>query len=106
MGEFFEIRIANMGRYNSFSNSSKKQKKKNTKKSKDSNLEGAEEDNSGEERKGIKFRKYHYMCGHTSDKCVTLKTPIKQAKLKKDEYNKEKSYSEHKIDILVENKVI
>ena len=57
-------------------------------------------------KKGKKFGKYHGTCGHTTDKFITLKTLIKQAKLKRTKQNKkEKKYTKQEVSILVENKV-
>ena len=57
-------------------------------------------------KKGKKFGKYHGTCGHTTDKCTTLKTLIKQANLKRTKQNKQKKkYTKKEVSILLENKV-
>ena len=45
------------------------------------------------------------MCGHTANECDTIKTLVKQAQTKNAKQSKEKKYTKHEINILVEKKI-
>ena len=53
---------------------------------------------------GKKLCQYHGTYGHSANECITIKTLVKQAKLKKAKHSKERKYTKHEVDILVETK--
>ena len=45
------------------------------------------------------------MCGHSTNKCTLVKALVQKDKLKKQKANKERKYTKHEVDILLEKKM-
>ena len=105
MTDFFEARCENL---------EPKKKPKKEKKAKKSKSVQFDSDSSDDEkpRSGTKrYCAYHGMCSHTTDACETLKALIRKEKKNSKSYKdkkgkgKNKAYSKHEINALVEKRV-
>ena len=108
MTEFFETRVENQEKSNSKKESKKNQGKQNHKKNKKrkhSSYGVSENMNSQGSETGKTFCQYHGMCGHTTNECTLAKTLVQKKKLRKYKANKERKYTKHEVNVLVERKV-
>ena len=76
MAEFFETRIENLEKSIPPSVPSRN-RKKSKRGSRIMSFDDSRDEDSEEEHKGKKFCQYHCTCGHNTDECTTLKTPVK-----------------------------
>ena len=88
----------------------RKKKKKSSKKQKAASFEDSAEDSSDDKKPPSrkKFCQYHGKCSHSTDECTTLMALIKKAKSNKSKgYRKggEKTYTKHKVNVLLEKKL-
>lgn len=109
MTEFFETRVENLEKFDSKKESKKHQggnsNHKKNKKRKHSNSSVSESRNSQSSETGKKFCQYHGTCGHTTNECTLVKTLVQKEKLKKFKANKERKYTKHEVNVLVEKKL-
>ena len=103
MTEFFETRIANLERFDSKKDSNKEKiNNKANKKGKHSNNNVSDRKNSQGTETGKKYCQYQCTCGHSTNECTLVKPLVHKEKMKKQKSSKERKYTKHEVNILVE----
>ena len=108
MAEFFETRNENEEKSipPNVPSRNRKKSKKGSKKKKRVTFDDFKDEDSEEEHIGKIFCQYHGTCGHTTDKCTTLKALVKQAKQKRSKhFDKKKRFTKHEVNIMVQKQV-
>ena len=105
MTEFYETRVENLERFDSKKDSNKDKKNKANKKRKHSNNNVSDAKKFQETESGKKYCHYHGTCGHSTLKCTLVKSLVEKEKLKKQRSSKERQYTKHRVNILVEKKM-
>ena len=108
MIQFFESRVENLEKFDSKKESKKHQggnsnHKKNKKRKHNNSV--SENRNSSSSETGKKFCQYHGTCGHTTNECTLVKTLVQKEKLKKFKATKDRKYTKHEVNVLVEKKL-
>ena len=105
MTKFFKTKIENLEMFDTKKDSKKKQHNKSNKKRKYFNNYVSDGKSSQGTQTGKMFCQYHGTCGHSTNKFTLVQTLVQNEKLKKQKVIKERKYTKHEVNILVERKV-